>query len=84
MEGSAGDEVDWSSEDRSELIRKVLDLPTEAGTGSQLVQDVDIAGRLSVTAAHGPEDLEAPNPVATADLRKPLVTRIEVVDVHRC
>lgn len=65
------------------LVGEILDLPAEACARCQLVEDVDIAIRAGLAAAHGSEDLQPGYPVSLADFGEPISVDIDPGHGHR-
>jgi len=67
MQRRQGHEVNGTTKHLGQLVRELLDLPTQHTSREQLVQDVDITVSGRASASDGSEDQEAPYAVAFAD-----------------
>jgi hypothetical protein len=78
----AGNEIDWSPQDRRKLVGEVFDFPAQPSAGCQVIEHVDVAVRALLTAADRAEDLEARHAVASADLCDSIEVDLKPSEAH--
>lgn len=67
MERLARNQVDTATEHFGELVLDVIDRETDAGVGTQPVQQVDIAERCRISPSHRTEHRKLGDPKSGAD-----------------
>lgn len=65
-------EVDGATEQVSERVLEVDDLPTEPGLWGQLVEQIDVAAVVGLTTGDRTEDLEPSDAVPSAEFVEPI------------
>lgn len=71
MEGPLRHQINRPTEQRSQLVLQILDLPAQRRFGGQFVEEVNITAVLGIAACHRAEDLQALDAVAAAQIVKP-------------
>jgi len=72
VQGDASHQIHRSPEDLRQFVGEIVDFPSEPCSGTELIEQVDVAVLTRCTAGDGSEDGQSRNPVPVAHGSEPV------------